>query len=57
MNKTSWGFGLVLLGIFGFSGLMVIVWNVHFLPLEYIPVLILCFLFEMVGFSLLGVGQ
>ena len=56
MNKTSWGFGLILLGILGFSGLMVIVWNVDFLPLKYIPALILFFLFEMVGFSFLGVS-
>lgn len=56
MNKKSWGFGLILLGILGFSGLMVIVWNVDFLPLKYIPALILCFLFETVGFSLLGIG-
>ena len=57
MNKTSWGFGLILLGILGFSGLMVIVWNVDFLPLKYIPALILFFLFEMVGFSFLGVSK
>lgn len=56
MNKTYWGFGLILLGLFGISGLIVINWNVDFLPPEYFPVAILCFLFELVGFSFLGIG-